>query len=424
MKHARDARFGVLSAGRRTILRQGATLAAGAATLGFPALLRAEEPIRIGHLTPRTGFLGQVGENGFRGISLAVEEINAAGGVMGRKLELIAEDSVNPATAVTKSQKLIERDKVVCLIGEVSSASALAITEQAGRARIPFFNTGANSDALRGSNCNRYLFHVEGSNSMYIKTIGTWLKAQNLIKDRKFYTLTADYAFGHDLFRVSSRFLKENGGVLLGNDMIPTNTADYSAYILKLRQAKPDYVFLNLAGVDQTTFLKQYREYDLPFKLTGGAMDTVLFWSAGIDALSGFWQCMWYHGLELPNAQGFTKRFTTKYAQPPENGAWADYTAMKIVAQTFADTKSTDSAALVKHLEKGATFDVLKERKGSFRAWDHQLLQEMYIVQVKDKAKSKDKWDIFDIERAIPGARENLEIIQPTQTENPCKMSG
>jgi branched-chain amino acid transport system substrate-binding protein len=423
MKHAIDAPFGPLSTGRRTALRQGATLAAGAATLGFPALLRAEEPIRIGHLTPRTGFLGQVGENGFRGISLAVEEINASGGIMGRKLELIAEDSVNPATAVTKAQKLIERDKVVCLIGEVSSASALAIADQAGRNRVPFFNTGANSDALRGASCNRYMFHVEGSNSMYIKTIGTWLKAQNLIKDRRFYTLTADYAFGHDLFRVSSRFLKENGGVLIGNDMIPTNTPDYSAYILKLRQAKPDYVFLNLAGVDQTTFLKQYREYDLPFQLTGGAMDTVLFWSAGLDALSGFWQCMWYHGLELPSAQAFTKRFTAKYAQPPENGAWADYTAMKIVAQTFADTKTTDSAALVKHLEKGTTFDVLKERKGSFRAWDHQLLQEMYIVKVKAKAKSKDKWDIFDIERAVPGGRENLEIIQPTQTENPCKMS-
>ena len=94
----------------------------------FPAIVRAQsDVIRIGHLTPRTGFLGQVGEYGFRGATLAVEEANAAGGVLGRKIELIAEDSVNPATAVTKAQKLIERDKVVCLIGEVSSASALAI---------------------------------------------------------------------------------------------------------------------------------------------------------------------------------------------------------------------------------------------------------------------------------------------------------
>ena len=181
-------------------------------------------------------------------------------------------------------------------------------------------------------------------------------------------------------------------------------------------------MFLNLAGVDQTTFLKQYREYGLPFKLTGGAMDTVLFWSAGLDALSGFSQTMWYHALTVPSAQAFTKRFQARFGTPPENGAWADYVAMKIVAQTWAETKSTDAMTLVKHLEKGASFDVLKERKGSFRAWDHQLLQEMLVVQVKPKAASTDKWDIFTIDRPVPGARENLELIQPTQTENPCRM--
>ncbi|MFO1318836.1 MAG: ABC transporter substrate-binding protein [Burkholderiales bacterium] len=406
---------------RREAIRKTA-VGAGVAALGFPAWLRAEDAIRIGHLTPRTGFLGQVGEFGFKGATLAVEEINAAGGILGRKLEMVAEDSVNPATAVTKAQKLIERDKVAAIVGEVSSASALAIADQAARAKLPFFNTGANSDALRGANCNRFMFHVEGSNSMYVKTIGTWLKASNQLKGQKFYTLTADYAFGHDLYRVSSRFIKENGGNLVANDMIPTNTPDYSAYILKLRQAKPDYVFLNLAGVDQTTFLKQYREYGLPFKLTGGAMDTVLFWSAGLDALSGFWQTMWYHALTVPSAQAFTKRFQARFGTPPENGAWADYVAMKIVAQTWAETKSTDAMTLVKHLEKGASFDVLKERKGSFRAWDHQLLQEMLVVQVKPKAASTDKWDIFTIDRPVPGARENLELIQPTQTENPCRM--
>ena len=112
--------------------------AAAVAPLAFPAIVRAQaDAIRLGHLTPRTGFLGQVGEYGFRGASLAVEELNAAGGVLGRKIELIAEDSVNPATAVTKAQKLVERDKVVCLIGEVSSASALAIARAGAALQDP-----------------------------------------------------------------------------------------------------------------------------------------------------------------------------------------------------------------------------------------------------------------------------------------------
>ena len=402
-----------------------ATAAFGtAAALGFPAIVRAQsDAIRIGHLTPRTGFLGQVGEYGYRGATLAVDEVNAAGGVLGRKIELIAEDSVNPATAVNKAQKLIERDKVAVLIGEVSSASAGAIAEQALKYKTPYFNTGANSDALRGQNCNRYMFHIEGCNTMYTKTIGTWQKDHNLIKGAKWYFLTADYAFGHDLYRVSSRFLQENGGIVLANDMVPTNTADYSAYVLKIRSLKPDFIYLNLAGVDQTTFLKQYKEYNLPFPLAGGVMDTVPFWAAGLENLSGHWQSLWYHGLNVASAQAFTKRFSEKFAGPPDNQAWGDYVGVKIVAQSIGDTKSTEAPALIQHLEKGTSFDILKERKGSFRAWDHQLLQEMYVVKVKDKAQSKDKWDIFDIVRPVPGPKESLEMIQPTQSENPCKMT-
>jgi len=413
-----------LDRSRRRVLKAMAGGAALAGTLGFPAIVRAQqETLKFGHLTPRTGFLGQLGDYGFKAASMAVDELNAAGGLLGRKIELLAEDSVNPQTAVTKAQKLVERDKVLTLIGEINSASALAIGEQVARYRIPFFNTGANSDALRGKNCNRFMFHVEGCNTMYTKTIGTWLKENNLVKGTRFYFLTADYAFGHDLFRVSSRFIQENGGIALANDMVPTNTADYSAYILKLRSLKPDWVYLNLAGVDQTTFLKQYKEYNLPYPLTGGVMDTVQFWAAGLDNISGHWQSLWYHGLKVSAAQAFTKRFMDKYGLPPENQAWGDYVGVRIVLETMAETKSTEASKIIEHLEKGANFDLLKERRGAFRKWDHQLLQEMYVVQVKEKARSKDKWDIFDIVRAVPGPKDSLELIQPTQTENPCKLT-
>ena len=119
--------------GRRDALKKAAALVA--APLAFPAIVRAQsDAVRLGHLTPRTGFLGQLGEYGFRGASLAVEEANAGGGVLGRQIELIAEDSVNPATAVTKAQKLVERDHVICLIGEINSASALAIAHASAAA--------------------------------------------------------------------------------------------------------------------------------------------------------------------------------------------------------------------------------------------------------------------------------------------------
>jgi branched-chain amino acid transport system substrate-binding protein len=410
---------------RRTLLRTtaGATAAVAATGLGFPAILKAQqETVRIGHLTPLTGFLGQLGVYGQNAAKMAVEEINEAGGVLGRKVELLTEDSVNPGTAVTKTDQLIGRDKVVALLGEISSASALAIGEAAARQKTLYINTGSNSDALRGSNCNRYMFHVEGCNTMYTKTIGQWQLAENLVKGSKWYFLTADYAFGHDLRKVSQRFYTENGGTIAGDELVPTNSVDFSAYILNIRQAQPDMIYLNLAGVDQTNFLKQYSEYGLDIPLTGGVMDTGQFWGAGLEALSGYWQSLWYHGLDIPASQAFTKAYMERHQMPPENQAWGDYVAVKILAKAMNEANSTASEDLVKYLEGGAKFDILKAREGSFRDWDHQLLQEMYIVKVKEPAQSKDQWDIFDVVEAVPGAEEDLELIQPTKEENPCNM--
>ncbi|RYF36453.1 MAG: ABC transporter substrate-binding protein, partial [Comamonadaceae bacterium] len=106
--------------------------AAGAAGLAWPAWAQ-QEKIRIGHLTPLTGFLGALGEYAVMGIKMATDEINAAGGVMGRPLEVLSEDSVNPQVASTKAQRMIERDNVAVLMGEINSASALTISQVAAR---------------------------------------------------------------------------------------------------------------------------------------------------------------------------------------------------------------------------------------------------------------------------------------------------
>src|SRR6476646_9282353 len=158
-KVSREETMSRLIVSRRKLLKgtAGAALA-----LGMPAISYGQsESIKIGHLTPRTGFLGPLGDYAVMGIQLAADEINAAGGVNGRKIELVLEDSVNPHTASAKAERLIERDKVAMLIGEISSASGLAIGQVAKRTKTVFINTGCNSDALRGSDCNQYMFHIE-----------------------------------------------------------------------------------------------------------------------------------------------------------------------------------------------------------------------------------------------------------------------
>ena len=396
----------------------GDALVAG---IGMPAIVRAQsDVIRIGHLTPRTGFLGPLGEYGVMAADLAVEEINAAGGVMGRKIELLKEDSVNPQTASTKAERMVKRDKVACIVGEISSASCLTIAQVAQRTKTLFFNTGGNSDALRSTDCKRYMFHVESQNSMYVKSVGRSFLQAGMVKGKKWYSLTADYAFGHDLLKVAKRFMEGNGGQFAGDDLVPTDATDFSSYLLKIRNAKPDLVIINLAGAQTTNFLKQYSEFGLTFPVGGFGFDTALAWAAGKGNFVGTWPVVWHHLIETAGTKKFVDAFTKKYGKPPENQAWGDYMAMKIVAQSMAEAKSLESDKLLAHLESGAKFDVLKTREGYFRKSDHQLMHEMYAVTALPADKIKNQWDIFSSSGPVPGPNEPLEAIALTPDEAVC----
>jgi branched-chain amino acid transport system substrate-binding protein len=407
---------------RRGILKAGAALA-GASVLGFPAIVHGQsDKIKIGHLTPRTGFLGALGEYAVMSITLAVDEVNRSGGVLGRQLELIAEDSVNPSTASSKAQRLLERDGAVVLIGEISSASGLAIAQVAGRNKRIFVNTGCNSDELRGKSCNKYMFHVEVANYTNVKACGYQLLRNNMIKGKKLFALTADYAFGHDLLRAAKAFLSANGGNLIQDELIATDATDFSPYLLKIRQAKPDVIVCNLAGNQTTNFIKQYAEFGLPYPIAGFNINSADAWGAGADNFAGIWPLTWHHDVNTPTSKAFVAAFTKKYGKPPENQAWGEYVGLRTIVQAITETKSTDSAKLIEYFEKGAQFDILKARKGYFRPWDHQLIQEMYTITPKPKGKAKDQWDFIALGASVTGPNENLEILAPTREENPCTM--
>src|SRR5215213_11017443 len=294
----------------RRALVKGAAGSALLAGIGMPAISRAQsDVIKIGHLTPRTGFLGPLGDYAVMGIQLAADEINGAGGVNGRKIELVLEDSVNPQTASAKAERLIERDKVAMIIGEISSASGLAIGQVAKRTKTVFINTGCNSDALRGSDCNQYMFHIEAANSMYVEGVGNYFLRENLVKGKKWYTLTADYAFGHDLAKVARKFLEKHGGTLAADELVPTDATDFSPYLLKIRQARPDIVASNLAGNQITNFIKQYAEYGLQFPVVGFGFDTAVAWGAGKGNFSGIWPLVWHHLVDTPSSKKYVEAF-------------------------------------------------------------------------------------------------------------------
>ena len=408
---------------RRKLL---ATTAAGGAALvvGAPAIVRAQsDKVTFGHLTPLTGFLGPLGAYAQLGVQLAVKEINAGGGVLGREVNLLMEDSVNPATASSKAERYIERDDAACIIGEISSASGLAIAQVAERNKRLFVNTGCNSDALRGSDCNRYMFHVEGCNTQYVKAAGSALLRDGMIEGKKLYFLTADYAFGHDLARVAKKFIDANGGEVVGEDLVPTDATDFSAYMLKVRRARPDVVISNLAGNQITNFIKQYNEFGLPYPYGGFGFDTAVAWGAGGGTFGGIWPVIWHHSIQAEGAKAFVSAFQDAYGKPPENQAWGDYLATKVLAQAMNEAGSIESDALIEHFEQEAPFDVLKDREGYFRKWDHQLIQEMYTMTAKPADQVEDQWDIMQLGESVPAPDAPLSEIAPTEEENACNLN-
>ena len=383
----------------------------------------AGPPIKIGHITPRSGFLAVAGNYSAMGINIGVQWVNDAGGVLGgRKFELYSEDSIDPGVAVQKATKLYEETKVDFLMGEINSASALAESDVATKHKKLFFNTGANSDELRQAKCSRYTFHIESSNSQMVKSTARWL-VQNKPNAKKYYFPVSDYAFGQNLYSVAKATLAKSGCTEIGHDMIPTGTTDFSSYILKIKAAQPDMVYNCLAGTDWSNFVKQYADMGAPFDIASSQYEQNSVWGVPKESLRGIGAAVWYFKTDDPMSKKFTDTAVRMYAKPPDDQAVKDAWGAFILADAIEKTGGTDTEAIIKYLESGVEYDLWKGRKGHFTSYDHQLLQTIAVLQPKPKDKLTDQWDWLDIVGWQPLANEALDAIHITQADNTCKFS-
>lgn len=410
---------------RRALLQAGAAFT-GAAAIGFPSISHAlPDKIKIGHLTPLTGFLGPLGTYAQLGIRMAEAEINAAGGVMGRPIEVISEDSVNPAIAAKKAQRMLDRDGATVLMGEINSASAFAIMQVADHNKRLYMQIGGRSDVLRGQSGTRYAFHVDIPSTTEVNVVGGALARDNMVKDRSFYTISADYLFGHDLARAAHAFLGGNGGRLTDDAWVATDVSDFRPYLDKIKATKPDMICANLIGTQLTDMVKQYASAGLTAPIVGFNLNTADVWAAGAGHISGTWPTVWYHTLDVPASKAFVAAFIKRYGKVPENHAWIEYVSLKMMARAMAETKSTDTEKLIGYFEQETPFDILKARQAYFRKSDHQLMQEAYPFTVRaSKAHgaevevtsalnepAKDPFDMMQLGAAVPTPDKSLDAI-------------
>jgi ABC-type branched-subunit amino acid transport system substrate-binding protein len=221
------------------------------ATLFAPPFIKArgEEPVKIGLDNPLTGTYAAVGKNELVGCQLAIEQINAKGGILGRQVQLLVEDSTSgeAGTAVQKARKLIERDQVNFLVGNVNSALALAMAGVSYEKGILHIVPGGHTDGITGASCHWNVFRVCNTTTMEANAV-----TSALIKNvgKKWYYITPDYAFGHTLQDALEKAAAKMGGTKVGGDLTPLATTDFSSYLIKAQSANPDIIMFLVQGDD------------------------------------------------------------------------------------------------------------------------------------------------------------------------------
>src|SRR5579864_7993254 len=182
---------------RRTLMKGAAALGAFQVASPFLIQARGESPIRIGMVDPLTGVYAAPAGNEVMGAKLAIEHINAKGGILGRQVELLVEDSANDVgTGVQKARKLIERDQVSFMIGDVNSGIAAAIAQVTNEKKILHIVSGGHTDTITGSDCKWNVYRVCNTTRMEANSVAGLLFEKY---GKKWHFITPDYAFGHTL---------------------------------------------------------------------------------------------------------------------------------------------------------------------------------------------------------------------------------
>jgi branched-chain amino acid transport system substrate-binding protein len=407
--------------GRRSLLKAG--LALGAAPLAGPFIInaRGEEPIKIGFNDPLTGTYAELGKNEQIGAELAVEQMNGKGGILGRQVQLLVEDSTSGdvGTAVQKARKLIDRDKVSFLLGNVNSAMALALGQASNELNTLHIVTGGHTDAVTGKDCHWNVFRVCNTTRMETNSVSKLLFDQF---GKKWFFITADYAFGHTLQQGFEASLKQFGGTEVGVALTPLATTDFSSYLIQAQAAEPDVIIFLNAGQDAVNSLKQAVQFGLDkrFHIAGAQQELEVLEALPPEARIGTWVFEWYWKQPgVPHVPEFVAAIKGKTGRVPTARHWFGFAAAWTCALIANQEKTLEAAKLAKALEgfKLPPEIALMPNEPFYRAGDHQLMPSLFVGHAVAEGPEPD--DLFHVDQVVKGTD-----VAPTVEATGCQIKG
>jgi urea transport system substrate-binding protein len=334
--------------------RQSKTTLAATALLGLLAtggLGHAQEPIKIGVPVGLSGANSVVAPSVVQAGELAVEEINAAGGVLGRPLELVVADDGSGAQGAQKAfDSLVFQQEVDALISMETSAARNAGLPIVNRGQVPFIYTSF----YEGRSCSPWMY------------VNAWVPEQQVapivdhfIKEfgaKSFFLIGSDYAFGRGMLEFTRQYIEDQGGEVLGEEYLPMDGTDWTAIISQLKSANPDALITSTAGgAPNVTLTKQLRAAGVDIPYGNLAVDEGTAKGMGADAAGIYISASYITGIDSPENKKFLEAMARKFGddlKTPNDLSVPQYEGVYLYKLAIEKAGSTDPEAVIDALDE------------------------------------------------------------------------
>jgi branched-chain amino acid transport system substrate-binding protein len=357
-----------------------AFLASLAAPVGAPA---QSGPIKIGFLAPLTGPFAQIGKDMVNGNQLYLNEVG--GQVAGRKIEVVVEDDEgNPATALNKSRKLVDQDKVAIVTGGMLANVGYALQPYIDGQKLPATFPVIAADDLTQRKPAKWIVRTGWSTSQPMHPFADWVLKNT--KYRKIAAIGMDYAFGYEIIGGFQQVFEEGGGQIVQRIWAPLNTNDFAPFLAQIRRDS-DAVLALFTGRLALQFLKQYQEVGLKDKLPllgGGTItDETVLPQMGDEAIGVITALHYSQALDNPTNQKFNKAFEASAGKIASYYSEATYTNARWIVEAIkaVNGKVEDRDAFLAALRR---VDLKESARGPLKVDDFgNPIQNIYIRKVE-----------------------------------------
>jgi branched-chain amino acid transport system substrate-binding protein len=357
-------------------------LAVAGVWMATPALSQSKV-VKIGDLGSKVGVFEGYGKYQTMFMQLAVEELNAKGGVLGHKIEMISEDDeTKPAPAVRKAEKLILQDEVKLLVGAVSSGSTMAVMDVSKKHKTLHWNAVSCAEFMRTTKFHKYYFSNQPDSRMQANGLAKYIHDK---MGKRVYIFYTDYAMGQSDGRQFKTALEKLGGEVVGVAGAPLDTKDFSPWFGAINQANPEVLFLAFAGTDSLRLMTQLHSFGMTKKYKLAGIDCFLLQQdlpSIAEPMEGFVQLAHYSAYNPDKQmQSVNARFKKRFGTDGNIMAGA-YDGVMFWAAAVEKVKSFDADKVAAALE-GMCLENTHVGTQCIRKDDHQVVMDMHLYKVE-----------------------------------------